>query len=267
MDVRPYALVSDSAISDIERKLDDALAAWCIDWGVEKEALSLECKRAWECTNLPSNAQWRQYEHSSGAGSIWLCGLCGQTKAVDALQAKMFPSDSLYSGNRAHPQASLVAEASLSAMNALIGKIIGALGGVQTAANGEASRPGESLGKPASGAITAVIRIGNAALTVILDDACLRQNVPAHTVSASDALRATKRGSLLGNVQITLQVELGKAQVEAGSLLMLSPGDVIRLDSAVDQPLPIFNSEGQAMFAGYLGASGKSMVIEVAGKP
>lgn len=264
MDVRPYALVSGSAIDAIERKLDAALVAWCIDWGIERETLAIECKRAWECANLPWNAQWRQYEHSGGAGAIWLCG---QAKAVDALQAKMFPSDGLYSGNRAHSQSSLTAEASLSAMNALIGKIISALGGVQTAANGEASRPDESLGKRAFGAITAAIRIGNAALTVILDDACLRQNAPAHTVPASDALRTAKRGSLLGNVPITLQVELGKAQVEAGSLLMLSPGDVIRLDSAVDQPLPIFNSEGQAMFAGYLGASGKSMVIEVAGKP
>lgn len=266
MDVWPYALVSDSAIDAIERKLDAALAAWCIDWGVEKEALSLECKRAWECANLPWNAQWRQYEHSSGAGAVWLCGLCGQTKAVEALQAKMFPSDGLYSGSRAHSQASLVAEASTSAMDALIGKIIGALGGAQAAANGETMRPGESLGKHASGAITATIRIGNAALTAIFDDACLRQNVSAHTFPASDALRMTKRGSLLGNVPITLQVELGKAQVEAGSLLMLSPGDVIRLGSAVDQPLPIFNAEGQAMFAGYLGASGKSMVIEVASK-
>lgn len=264
MDVRHYALVSDSAIDAIERKLDAVLAAWCIDWGVEKEALSLKCKRAWECANLPWSAEWRQYEHSGGAGSIWLCG---QAKAVEALQAKMFPSDGRYSGSSAQLQTSLAAEASSSAMDALTGKIIDALGGVQTATNGEARRPDERLGKHASGAVTVAIRIGNAVLTTILDDACLRQNVPAHTFPASDALRMTKRGGLLGNVPITLQVELGKVQVEAGSLLMLSPGDVIRLDSAVDQPLPIFNSERQAMFAGYLGASGKSMVLEVTSKP
>ena len=264
MDVRPYALISGSAIGSIERKLDAALAAWCIDWGVERNALALECKRAWECANLSWDAQWRQYVHASGAGSIWLCG---QEKAGDALQARMFPSDGRYSGNRANSQASLAMEASIHAMDALIEKIISVLGGVQAATHAETRHPDEGLGKHASGAVTAAIRIGNATLTAILDDACVRQHAPAHIVPTSDALRMTKRGSLLGNVPITLQVELGKAQVEAGSLMMLSPGDVIRLNSTVDQPLSIFNSEGQAMFAGYLGASGKSMVIEVAGKP
>ncbi len=44
----------------------------------------------------------------------------------------------------------------------------------------------------------------------------------------------------LENVALTVRVELGRTTVRVADLLALEPGDIIRLDSSVDEPVPVF---------------------------
>jgi flagellar motor switch/type III secretory pathway protein FliN len=253
--------MSDSSVSAIERKFDAMLAIWCADWGVGRDALTLECKRAWESTGLQRDVAWQRYGRDAACGSMWLCG---REKAIEALQSCMFPSDGRHAVSRLSRPVSLAKEVAVSAIKTLIGKITVTFGGIEIVdEDAESGYIEECVTQYASGAIAVCIRIGHTALTVVFDERCVRNNIPAHVVPGPDTLRTTRRGSLLGNVPLVLQVELGTAQVEAGSLISLTPGDVICLESVVDRPLQVSNSEGQAMFSGYLAASGKSMVMEV----
>jgi hypothetical protein len=261
MEVRPYTVLADSTLAVIEGKFDAALAAWCADWGINRDTLVMECKRAWETAGLPHDVAWQRYGPTDTFGTMWLSG---QAKVTDALQSCMFPSDGRHAVSRLARPTSLAREAASSAMEELIGKIVATLGGTDVAAQGtESESPEDILTQYASGALAASIRIGQAAFTVLLDATCVRRNMPPRAFSGSGGLQAVRRGSLLGNVPLSLSLELGKAQVDAGSLMSLAPGDVIRVQSVIDQPLPVFNSEGQVMFAGYLAASGESVVLEV----
>ena len=253
-------LIAGATDASIHGKIDTVLAEWCKDWGVKRDVIQLDCKRAWEAPILASEAEWHCCDRAGGTGSIWLSG---SEKAIDAMQSLMFPSDGRYSSSYKLRPASLAHETSQAAVGALCRKITEALG-ARLDAGREKTCFDESLRKAASGALAASIRIGSAAIMVIIDAASVRKNISAHPVALSETLRASKRGGVLGNVAITLQCELGKARVNACSLLTLAPGDVIRLDSLVDKPLPVFNAEGKAMFSGYLGAAGHSLALEAA---
>jgi flagellar motor switch protein FliM len=50
---------------------------------------------------------------------------------------------------------------------------------------------------------------------------------------------------VLAPVLVELRVELGRAQITMGALTMLEPGDVITLDRATDEPLPVFVADAQ----------------------
>jgi hypothetical protein len=263
MNARPYALLAASTVSAIEQKLDGIVAGWCVDWGVEKSTITIEYKRAWEATALPWASQWVQYGQPDQKGTVWLCG---QDKAAEALQSQMFPSEVRYGPVTLSSTRSMASEASASAMASLITNVAGTFCGAEAAAtDARTTQPEYGMGKPGSGAIAAVIRIGSATLTLLLDHACVRRNALETVRPVSKALSRAKKGDLLSNISITLELELGRAQVGVGNLITLVPGDVIRLDTAVDQPLTVFNTERQAVLSGYLATSGGTVVLELAG--
>jgi flagellar motor switch protein FliM len=77
----------------------------------------------------------------------------------------------------------------------------------------------------------------------------------------NDASR-DKMLSRLRNVPVPMRVELGCADLTLAEIMDLRPGDVIRLDSAAQQPLPVYVS-GRVRFRARPGALGNRLAVQI----
>lgn len=254
MPVRPYLLVSDSVLAAVAGRLRSLLGAWCKDWGVAADVIDFNCERTWEVTPLPGALAWRA-ARNHGESSWWYA-----TTAQWHLQVQhaLFPPTD--GEAKVEMVGSLAAEAASAASNALF------------AALSSASRAEEALAPPAAtwmrgtGALQLRLGMGGQELYVVADHAAVLDIARTAGVPLSRAapLAPVSYRNALRNVGIGLPLEIGRAEVGLGSLMMLGVGDVIRLDTLADQPLTVRGPGGGALFDAYLGLAGKYVALEVA---
>jgi hypothetical protein len=72
--------------------------------------------------------------------------------------------------------------------------------------------------------------------------------------------------SAAGTAPIQIEVVLGDAELTLGDLAALAPGDVIRLDTRMSDPLAVRVGNGQSAFHAHLGRHAEHKVIQVSGK-
>ena len=114
-----------------------------------------------------------------------------------------------------------------------------------------------------SGSIVATLYIGkDIALQVLLNDACVRHMRP--NPLPGNVLAGLRRQEALAGVTVSLPVRIGQVELDIGSLLELREGDVIRLESSVDKPVSVLNSDNSILFSGYLSTLRGAVVLEVA---
>lgn len=260
MPVRPYTLLGADVLAAARRQLDALLASWCDDWGLARDALVLECQRAWEgVAQLPAapawNASWR-----SGDARL---ALAWPTDWTAQLQRLMFAPEP-----RPAALAALAAGAAAAAWDAWQRSLAQAL---LPQADPELlpSAPLRTDWERASGALLVTLRIGRHACHACLSHALLQvlaQQARQHgqLATASQApLAPLNYAALLAPLPVQLPVELGRVELGLGSLMGLGVGDVIRLTAPAEQPLPVSGPGGQILFAGYLGLQDDSVALEI----
>jgi hypothetical protein len=244
--VRPLRLLSGSRLAGLHSKVFATLQAWGADWGIEPTLLALDCARAWEQGEL-AHQPWQM----AGAG-VWLTGASGLKRQLAALwwgTGNEGNSDGLAAGSHA-----AAADDLTSRLCALTGQHDGAANAQPSPANCFAY---------ASGAVLLQINIAPLTLRVLLatPQALLGPESPAAPKTAQPKPVPLHHG--IGRQAVRLQVEVGQSVVPLPALLTLAPGDVIRLNSPIDQPTRILAPGGSALFAGYLGKIEQSIAVEL----
>lgn len=264
MSVRPYMLVGGDVLAAAQGMLEAVLGDWCADWGVPREELLVECLRAWEAqARLPAVPLWRR---------AWRAGddewaLAWPAEGQQPLQRLMFVPD-----RRAVADAGVAGLAAATAdaawqdlsqrwANLLVPGAV---------ADDAQPAPARAAWRHASGAVLVELRLGRqvchgvlsgTALQALARQAGLRSLLPT---APSAPLPALDYQALLAPLPVRLPVELGRVEVDLGSLVKLGVGDVIRLDVAADRPLGVTGPAGKILFDGYLGLSDGMVALEVA---
>lgn len=263
MSVRPFMLVGGDVLAAAQGLLEAVLGDWCADWGVPREELLVECLRAWEAQpRLPAVPLWRR---------AWRAGdhewaLAWPAEGQQPLQRLMFVPDRAVADAGV---AGLAAATAGAAWQDLLQRWANVL---VPGADADDARPAPARAawQHASGAVLVELRLGRQVCHGVLSgmavQALARQAALRGLLrtAPSAALPSLDYMALLAPLPVRLPVELGRVEVDLGSLVKLGVGDVIRLDVAADRPLGVAGATGKILFDGYLGLSDGMVALEVA---
>lgn len=243
MQARPYVLLSGTRLAQIERALTAALHGWQAQWG--DAGLRVECQAAGQAdaAGMAPRAAW------SGNGQAWLAW---HEEFGAAIERALFGG---VAAGLAHTLAT-------RALQALLADLAGVVlpGGLRQTGSGEVP---SSAWQAGSGALLARVHCGRQSLQLLLDPQAVAALAPAAPLRPS-ALAPCRLQRLAGTAGVALPVRLGTVQLDLASLMSVQVGDVIRLDAAADQPLPVLAPDGsKPLFYGHLGRAGKQLALEV----
>jgi hypothetical protein len=259
MNWRPFALLPQASVDAVQSAVRDAVARWCAAWGVPPEEVGLTGERAWEAAGR--QPAWHD-GRAAGAQSLWLAG--GEDFAAQVQRLMYAPDRSLSAGGLSP----LWEGAAAAAQDALLA----ALRDLLPAGEAPVARPSAQF-ESASGAVLVTLRCGRAAVHALFDHgavqalaglARVRQGGAAQPPARPAALAPVSHRAVLAPLPVRLEVALGAAQVQLGSLRALGVGDVIRLEQHAEQPLSVQGPQGVPLLAGYLGASEGQLALELA---
>jgi hypothetical protein len=246
MATRPFALLADSTLTALLQAARSALDPWCDGWGVTQTRLPLSARPASD-DGIDGGMAWRAYRKDDT--SLWIGHDAG---FVDEL-ARALWNDACTQPGR------IAAEAAAHAMEQLADSLAGLVGAPTDRCPGDI--PAAGLALAGSGAACVTLHVGVARLCALLDGAATRGFASPARAGKNRALHA--RRAAVSDVAVRLQVELGRAEVELGSLLTLAPGQVLRLASHVDRPLVLVGSDDKAVLGGYLGHHDQQRALEI----
>lgn len=255
---RDFVLVSAIRLAETERALDAATATWCQAWGVARDGLVVECARAWEAPRPAAAAPWRQ---SWGAGEGALA-LAWPVDMAAQVQRLLFASDRRYPPTGGIAQTAVAAgEAAWLALLKILATALLADG----KATEDVAPPPTPEWRRGSGALLIVVRIGQHVCHGLLNGAAVAA-LNRSPIVTPRKLAPVSYPDLLSPLALRLPVALGSAQVDIGSLMRMSVGDVIRLDTAADSALNVMapGVAGNVLFDGFLGRSGAELALELA---
>lgn len=257
MTARPYVLLGASVLDQVRAALEAALAQWCGQWGVAPSVAQTTCTRACEVKAVQLAPAWRQLRRRDDAALYlgWSADLPAELERL------------LFAPDRQASESSALALAGAQQALAELAQALAGAPGMGACAPQEGSAAAELQGT-GSGALAVQIRFGSAVCVCVLDDGAVRSvlALAGHRAPAPlPPLVPVHLPAALGQVALRVPVVIGAAAVELGSLVTLAVGDIVRLDSLVEQPLSISGPDGRRWFHGHLGTVEASLAIEIAG--
>lgn len=254
MVVSPFYLLGRSTLERIAQRCEGALGDWAQAWGCARADFVLESVRAWDW-RAPRSLQWRS-THRSGEQALWL-GCSSDFPA--ALYGRLFAPE----GRVAPAGAALAWDGMQQALKELGLALVGAAAPLAGAPGQPDAAPDAAVFRRGSGAVVLSVRLGEQSMYCVLNHAAAQVAPPAAQAlpQPGPPLRTA-----LAEVPLRLSVTLGQVDVDVRSLLAMTVGDVIRLDSLLEQPVLITGPTGQVLFGGHLGTSHGAMAVEVVRK-
>ena len=253
MQVHPYLLVSDTALDAVAGPLRRAVEAWCAAWGIATSNMDFDCKRAWEAQAVCPDASWRAAR--SRGDETWWCACTPEWNLQ--LRHVMFPLGVAEPWQAS--QTGMADEAADAASEALFESLSGiAQGGAPVA-------PPAAAWLRGAGVVALRLGLGKQSMYVMISQtavARLTQQM-GHAAGRLAPLATVNYLHALRNISLSLPLEIGRAEVGLGSLMLLGVGDVIRLDTLADRPLTVMGPGGDALFDAYLGLADQKVALEV----
>jgi len=250
MQWRRFRLLNERELRLAGDAVGRALATWAETW---MHAPSLGEIRCGVACDARRTTLFRESDHWLGARETdaplaWIC-------VPDPLRAGL--ARNLFGERASHGEGKsellpAVADAALRSLLQLL-----------VAQDGAVDRPAPSVSQPSrgvwtrgSGAIVCEFRIGEVVLGVVLAEAWVRKALaPFKQVRQRVPMPSDPRLGL-ESLNVRLGVWAGSAEVELGLLQSLAPGDVVKVDLAVDRPMRVSvegSDSGRRVFLGRVG--------------
>ncbi|HEY5801015.1 MAG TPA: FliM/FliN family flagellar motor C-terminal domain-containing protein [Burkholderiaceae bacterium] len=216
-----YRVLRPRDLAALEQRLAAAARLWLDGWGIAADAVVCTAPA---CGQPRAAGDWLRYREESGA----VLGLLHEAPAQPAIAALLFGGAS--GTSRLAPGVAAEAHADLTAM--LLAALApdgahaaGALTAVELAA----------LTARGAASALAVLTLPNLVMQWLVPAAL----VPWQAAPASAAPPRTPLRDALRALPVALTVEIGDADITVGHLRTLAAGDVIALNSRLDQPLHV----------------------------
>lgn len=254
MAVRPFRLYGSTALQAVAAVFENQVREWAGAWGIETSTIAIRCMAA---PGARAQACWRE-RWSMGERSAW-CDWSPQLAAQ--VQGLMFAP---WEGEHT-PRAGLAPAMAEAALDALLSAL---------RTHGGADLPSVAVLQPApdwahshgSGYVLVDVAIGNVSLRMLLDErwtlgvlaaaGCKTEPLPR--------LQPVGFGKSIDAMPIALTVVAGHAELGAGALLGMQPGDVLRLGTAADAPFTLAMPSGQRLGLAYIGRMDGRLAVEMA---
>lgn len=246
MKASPYRLLGESERSLLKTRVEEALGRWREAWLGDAACAVLAVMPASEFSPAALGAPGGASLERFLGPDKWVAVFAGR-RLADAIAAA-------FAGEPAGTATPLVSEAVDSSLAALCEELLGARAASEGWSNMERDAALRSAARAGSGAAAALVEVAGERLGLVLG----RDLVPANAA----APRATPKGGVASRAQsilggrVQVRVVAGSAEVEVAALSCIAPGDVILLDTALDAPFGLVNTEGLAVARGHLGSRG-----------
>jgi flagellar motor switch/type III secretory pathway protein FliN len=246
--IRPYLLFGGTELNRLEQTLALVTAAWAERWlsagsaEVRAEMLGAEAER---------NGDWLALK--SGASAVYLKRPVGIYKA---LALAMFGDVAKAPGLSDAPSP-MVAGTLASALQDLGAAVLAALNPAKESPDvlSIAAPPPAETWDPGAGALMIRIECKPLQLRLLLPGSLSAAYLRgAETARASPSAAPLENPlSMLATRSVRVAAQLGEAEIDIGTLQSLAVGDVIKLDTRVDQPAQLLSADGTPLCHGYLG--------------
>lgn len=255
---RRFRLYGESERRKVADVLTKVMAAWASEW-LAPGARAPELRVAVDAGAVHDVARWlvarRNDQVLLAVGEL-------RDGALESLVSGLAAGET--SGGRTSGAVQRLAE---TIMQDLASRLVRALdvGGDRGAAAWSPAPPcsGE-IGQPGSGWMAATCEWGAAGVMQLL----LTPESVARVVDAAPAARKggdalNRRRGAIDNRSVTIEVVLGEAELEVADLESLAPGDVIRLDRKLGDPLLVRNDAGDVLCGAHVGADGNRRAVQL----
>lgn len=245
MDHRPYQLLNTSGLAAIERSLAVAWEAWAAAWLAAQPPARIRCYRASEYRVARTRPEAWLYA-GPAAASVALSCSAGFTGRLGAL----------LTGGAAEMRAGaspLHDELVRRALAELVALLCPWVAGRAAARIGAAEALPQQGWEAGSGAAVAVLEWDGELVELVLGAAQVAALLPA-AADAPARRPGTRIADALAGGRLRLNVLAGEVQLELGLLQTIAIGDVIRLDTRIDQPLQVVNEDGARLCGAFLGS-------------
>jgi len=259
LEARPFRLLGATACAALAARAARATTAWQTAWlGSSSADAAVEAGPQCEpLAAIPRRASSDDVVFDTARGRLALV-------QVPSLRASLVGMLSGGRNDRMPADGTAAAGVVDDAIDALAGALAGdAVTRVPSFLSDEAWRKG-------SGAVAIECRLGAATLGVLADGPLVRAwlgelGIGLHRPRNPQPLAAPQSG--LGREPVEIRVWLGEASLELGALRSLAVGDVILLDSRIDQPLDVTVGGRAVAPRAYLGTSGGARAVRLGPPP
>jgi hypothetical protein len=257
MKASPFMLVGTSVLASIEAAILPVLRAWAGEWGIAVDAVTAKAQRAFEHGAPGERLAWSCFAaHDRHAYLGW------HPAATEGLCALLFPPD-LAPGRHDAAMAQLAPAAAREAGEALASALANAAPGGAGRAPASRTAPDGALYARGAGAVVLSIAVGGARASLLLNGPCVHALAAPAGTPALPPLTRVDLHDVLSGTGVALDLTVGTARVGLNNLMSLAVGDVIRLDTSVEQPVAMRLASGAIVLNGYMGKSDGRLAVEL----
>lgn len=246
----PYKLLNRSELTHIEVAVKAACRGWVDTWLGEDEDCEVTCHRSADCqgTLLAPEMRWLVVGTTVEQQAAIVC----EPEFLARFGARLLAIESAGGAVAEVAGSPLLADVALSATTSLLNAVAADDGAMAISATRSSGLSPEFL-RQGSGAAIAQIDCGVTRFFVALGPQRVAGILSTMEYGVTRRAVLTKIVDALSNQRLQLHVLAGEAQLELGLLQTIVVGDVIKLDTRVDQPLRVVNGESGRVCNAYLG--------------
>lgn len=250
---RPFILYGQSEISRLTATLEPIMSNWIQQWLADAQA-QVHCTQAGP--DSLTDGEWLHAKSSKGS-HLYI----NRPSSFSKLMTLELFGDLPKSAGLGDTPSPLVADAIQSILLGLIKAVNAGLS--PNKSNDDEfvlikQEPPTAEFLEGSGACLVALKIGTFSLQILISAQLSLEFFRAKGTGASRKSTLPALENALEQIQtksVKLYAFLGEAEIDIGTLQTISVGDVIRLDTSVDQPAQLTTESGVSLCNGYLGAS------------
>lgn len=256
MEHRPYILLNATELSVIGKRIESACLHWSATWTTEPGEFAPRCYRAaeFDLSTLDASARWTRM--SCGAGK-WIA--VARSAAFDATLARALIPSWQPAGVSAQ-NASLLADL----VEAALADFVQLASGTTHAQWHDVERPGAEIWDVGTGAVAVHLRYAEEHAVLVICPELIATMLNEMPARLAPKVPLTKADDALARGRVKLNVLVGEASLELALLQTIVVGDVIKLDTKIDEPLQVVNDDGIKLCNAFLGCTEGQKSIRLA---